>query len=224
MAEKKKEAPIGEILLKDVRLSFADIYKPGKPQKNDDGEMVPGKFKANGLIEKPDTIKDAKRKKLMLENIAKIKEASAAVKKAKWADKQPKLKPEKVFFRDGDLEDWDGYADCFYVSASNPNKPVLITRRKDDKGNWIPAADGEIYSGCYVNMLIRVWAQDNEHGKRVNASLECVQFSRKGEAFSGGGPIDPNEKFLEIEEDEGEALEDGFSEGEEDEDDVAQLV
>lgn len=223
----KKDAPIGEILLKDVRLSFADLYKPGKPQKNDDGEMVPGKFKANGLIEKPDTITDPKRKKLMLENIAKIKAASAAVKEAKWANKQPKLKPEKVFFRDGDLEDWDGYADSFYVSASNANQPVLITRRKDDDGKWIPAAPGELYSGCYVNILIRVWAQDHEkHGKRVNASLECVQFSRKGDPFSGGGPIDPNDKFADIDADDGEALEDGSSEAfDEDEDDaMAQLV
>ena len=225
MAKTEEKKLIGEVLLKDVRLSFADIYKPGKDQKNDKGETVPGKYKANGLIDKPETLDhDPKRKKLMLENIKKIKAAADEVKKAKWADKQPKLKPEMVFFRDGDLEDWDGYADCYYVSANNANKPVLITRRKDDKGNWIEAKPGEIYSGCYVNMLIRVWAQDHaEHGKRVNASLECIQFSRKGEPFSGGAPIDPNEKFAEIEEDEGEALGDGFSEEDED-DEVGQLV
>ena len=35
MAKTEEKKLIGEVLLKDVRLSFADIYKPGKDQKND---------------------------------------------------------------------------------------------------------------------------------------------------------------------------------------------
>lgn len=215
MATAEKEAPIGEVLLTDVRLSFADLFEPGKPQKNDKGEMVPGKFKANALMEKgtPGTKK----------NIAKIQKAADEVKKKKWGDKIPKLKPEKVCLRDGDLEDWEGYAGCFYLSANNKEQPQLITRRKDAKGKWIAAKKGEIYSGCRVNMLVRLWAQDSEeYGKRLNASVEVVQFHAHGEAFGGGAPVDPNEKFAEIEADEGE---DYGGEIEADEDDeVAGLI
>lgn len=32
-------------------------------------------------------------------------------------------------------------------------------------------ADGLVYSGCYVNARIELWAQDNANGKRVNAKL-----------------------------------------------------
>ena len=197
------ETPIGEVLLKNVRLSFADIYKAAKERKDPKtGEMIQGKFKANGLMEKdtPDTNA----------NMKKLKKASEEVKKAKWGEKVPKLKANQVCLRDGNEEDWDGYEGCWYISASNQTPPVLITRRKDRDGKWIPAKPGEIYSGCYVNLLVRLWAQDHpEYGKRLNASLEAVQFVEHGEPFSGGGPIDPNEKFAEIEADDGEDMDAG---------------
>jgi len=195
------DIPLGEVILNNCRLSFADLFKPGKPQKNDKGEMVPGKYKCNLLMEKG--TEDTKK------NLAKLKLANTQVKTDKWGEekKWPKLKPEKVYLRDGDQEDWDGYEGCFYVSANNPNQPVLIDRKKDAKGKWIEltienGGSKLLYSGCYVNAIIRVWAQDNEFGKRVNASIESVQFLRHGEAFSGGAPVDPNGKFEDIEDDE----------------------
>ncbi|MWN55950.1 ssDNA-binding protein, partial [Escherichia coli] len=42
-------------------------------------------------------------------------------------------------------------------------------------------------AGCYVNAVIDIWAQDNNFGKRINASLGGVQFLRDGDAFAGGG-------------------------------------
>ena len=208
------DTPIGEVLLTDVRLSFAEIYKAGKPQKNDAGEMVPGKFRANGLISK--TSKSGKA------NMEKLKKAADEVKAKKWGDKIPKLKADRVCVRDGDQEDWEGYAGHWYISANNPEKPVLITKFKDDNGKWIPAKEGVLYSGCYVNLLVRLWAQDHpDYGKRLNASLEAVQFVRKGEAFGGGGPIDAEDKFASIEADE------GFNMGDDDEDeddDVSDVI
>jgi len=197
-----KEAPIGEVLLKDVRLSFADIYTKSKdrPDKENPGKVIPGQYKANGLIPKDESDKTAMR------NMRLLKEAKARVMEAKWGKNQPKLKPEKICVRDGDLEDYDGYEGMWYISANEQEQPVLITRHKDAKDEWIAAKPGEIYAGCYVNMIVVLWAQDNEHGKRINARLKAVQFNRKGDAFSGSGPINPNEKFAEIEEDEGEEM------------------
>lgn len=206
-----KETPIGEVMLTGVRLSFADLYKPGKPMKNDDGVEV-RKYRASFLLKKNDG------------NWKKILKAADQAKTKLWGedpDKWPKIKADRSCLRDGNEEDWDGYQGMWYLSASNLDQPVLISRHKDDKGKWIPAKDGLLYSGCYVNALVRIWAQDHQkYGKRINASLEVVQFDKKGEAFGGGGPIDVEDKFSAIEADEGFAM----GEDDEDEDDVSGLI
>ena len=195
MAEAKKEL-IGELKLLNVRLSFAELFERPEDRKNKDtGEVIKGKFKANFLMQKGTSETAA--------NMAKAKKASTEAKVAKWgADekKHPKLKPHQVYLRDGDLEDWEGYEGHFYVSANSDEMPVLIDRTKDENGKWeeLTKDNGgtrKLYSGAYVNAIVRVWAQDNEHGKRVNCELKCVQFVRKGEAFSGQRAVDPNESF-----------------------------
>jgi hypothetical protein len=47
---------------------------------------------------------------------------------------------------------------------------------------------GVIYSGCFVNAQIDIWAQDNGFGKRINCTLAGVQFAADGDAFGGGRP------------------------------------
>lgn len=185
---------VGEVILTDVRLSFFNGFQPAKDRTSKAGELIKGKYGANFLLEKGT---DGTKK-----NIAKIRKAGNDAKQKRWGDEKnwPKLKPEKVCLRDGDLEDYDGYEGCFYLSTNNDKKPQIITNRKDKDGKWIEAEEGHKnapYSGCYVNALVRIWAQDNEHGKRLNASVEVVQFLRDGEAFSGAAPVDPNEKFTD---------------------------
>jgi hypothetical protein len=41
--------------------------------------------------------------------------------------------------------------------------------------------------------VVEIWAQDNNYGKRINASLKGVQFVRDGDAFAGGGAASPDE-------------------------------
>lgn len=192
MAEKKEI--VGEVLLRNVRLSFPALFQP-QERESDDGTMRKI-FKANFLIPK---------KGDQFNNVAAIKVASDQAKTKKWGSDQktwPKLKPEKLCLRDGDLEDWDGFAGNYYLSASSPvdRKPQVITNRKDAEGKWVKAEPGNErcpYAGCYVNALVRLWAQDDkEYGKRINASVEIVQFLRDGEAF-GAGPVDANEKFTD---------------------------
>lgn len=194
MAEAKKEL-IGELKLLDVILSFDDLFEKAKDRKGDDGNTIKGKFKANFLMTKgtPGTIA----------NMAKAKKASAEAKAAKWgADekKHPKLKPNLVYLRDGDLENWDGYEGCFYISANSDDQPVLIDRVKDENGKWVEltkenGGSRKLYAGARVNAIVRVWAQDNEHGKRVNAEVKCVQFVGHGTPFSGNRAVNPDEAF-----------------------------
>lgn len=187
MAEKKVD--IGEVKLKNVRLSFAHLFEPQEGKVDDEtGLKGEDKYNCSFLIAK--TSPEGKA------NIAAVKAAAERIKKAKWGDNIPKLKPEKVCLRDGDLEDYDGYEGMAYVSASNTRQPVLIDRKKGKDGKWIKltGSEGLLYSGCYVNGIIRLWAQDNKHGKRVNASLEAVQFLAHGDAF-GARPVDADEAF-----------------------------
>jgi hypothetical protein len=59
-------------------------------------------------------------------------------------------------------------------------------------------ADGVVYSGCYVNGIIDLWAQNNNYGKRINATLLGVQFAGDGEAFSSGGSSASADDFDDI--------------------------
>ena len=186
-----------EVLLKGVRLSYAHVYKP-QEQENDDGSKR-YTYSTVCIISKDDE-----------DQIFAIEDAIDAAKEAKWGDKKnwPKLKADRICLKDGDEEDKDEYIDSMIIraSSSEDNPPQVIKNVRDEDGKWEESRPGgprSVYSGCYANVLIRLWAQDNKYGKRVNASLEVVQFAKKGEAF-GRGPVDPNDRFGdELEDDSG---------------------
>lgn len=75
-----------------------------------------------------------------------------------------------------------GYAGNFYMNASNEIRPQV--RHKN--GAQLQQSDGVIYSGCYADGIVDVWAMDNQWGKRVNCSLLGVVFSKDGEKLAGG--------------------------------------
>ncbi len=204
---------LGEVMLKMVRLSFADLFMPGKDKINKKtGEVIQGRFHANFLMPKQGEYFE----KYTKPNLAKVKAAADEIKTAKWQNKIPIIKPDKLCLRDGNFENWEGYKDHYYLSASNSDMPVLIDREKDENG-WIVltkenGGPKKLYAGAWVNGLVRLWAQDNEHGKRINAELLSVQYVKKGDAFSGRGPVDPNAKFLDaIEEQDDDEPEAGES-------------
>lgn len=132
--------------------------------------------------------------------IAKCKNKAKELLKEK--NKGKPLPSEKHFFRDCEDLGKDVFQNCFVITASNGSKPLVIgTGPKDiitDKDEC------KIYSGCYVNVKIKPWYQDNRYGKRINTELIAVQFAKDGDAL-GGNYIDPNtavEGFDEIEEED----------------------
>ena len=177
MADKK----LGEVILKNVRLSFADIFEA---KAVNDGEP---RYSCNFLIDPEDP------------QIAKIKMAIKDVMQAKWGDNQPKLKAAQFCLRDGSEETWDGYEGMMYVSASNKKRPTVVDRDRSP----LTKDDGKPYSGCYVNAVVRVWAQENQYGKRVNASLEAIQFYKDGDAF-GAAPVKAEDVFDDLGDDFGD--------------------
>jgi hypothetical protein len=55
-----------------------------------------------------------------------------------------------------------------------------------------PGMEGKIYSGCFVNLQVELWAQENNNGKGLRATLMGVQFWGPGDAFGGGRAPDQN--------------------------------
>ena len=119
---------------------------------------------------------------------------------AKWGSKGEKIlakliDDKRVCLKDGNKNTnkegdiYDGFEDMSYVSANNDQKPLLLDRDKTE----LSRADGKPYAGCYVNVSLDIWAQDNSYGQRINASLRGVQFVKDGDAFAGGTPVSDSE-------------------------------
>jgi hypothetical protein len=160
-------------MLQDVRLSFANaLFTPQQVQGQ--GEA---KFSASFLF--PPTHPC----------VAQIKAAMKAAAEAKWGAKAGEVfialkAGDKLALHDGDTKpQYEGYKGNLFINASNKIAPLVIDGNKSP----LKATSGKPYSGCYVIASIELWAQDNQFGKRINATLKGVQFLRDGQRLSGGG-------------------------------------
>ena len=166
----------------NARISFPNIFTA---KANEQGKE---QFSAAFLFE-PDH-----------KGIAALDAVIEEVGKAKWGAKWPAVKKEltaggKLLVHNGDSKaSLAGYEGNLFFNAYNTVRPLVIDRDKTP----LVAADGKPYSGCYVNVQIDVWAQDNSYGKRINAQLRGIQFVKDGEAFSGGGTSADASDFEEI--------------------------
>lgn len=174
------------IQLNNVRLSFPALFKAKAFQKDQEP-----KFSATVLLEKEANAKQ----------IEKIRAGIKAVAEEKWgAGKVPKAM--KPCLHDGaEKEELEGYGSgVMFLSASNAKRIPVVNRDLTP----LTEDDGKPYAGSYVNVSIRLWAQDNEYGKRVNAQLRAVQFVMDGEAF-GDKPADPTKEFSNLGSDDSES-------------------
>lgn len=164
-----------EIKLENVRLSFPALFRP-KVVQGSDSEP---RYSASLLLSKKD---DAQQ-------IDKLRTACQAVLKSQWPTKTPA--GIKFCVHDGAEKDYDGYGpEIIFVSASSTIRPPVV----DEFVAPIAEDSGKLYAGCYVNVILRLWAQDNQFGKRINAQLKAVQYAAEGEAF-GDKPVDPASVF-----------------------------
>ena len=172
-----------KVHLKDVRISFANIFEPKQVQGQGDA-----KFSASFIFPRSHPAAAELTKAL----------TDAATEKwgAKAGDVLKALKAgDRLCVHDGDAKaDNEAYLGNLFVNASNKTRPLVIGPNREP----LVAADGKPYSGCYVNAIVEVWPQDNQFGKRINASLLGVQFLRDGERLSGGG-VAAAEDFQAIE-------------------------
>lgn len=162
------------IKIKNARLSFPSLFKTelfgGKPT---------GKYAATLILDKEVHAKE----------ITLIKKATNDLMMETFKGKIPS---DKLALKDGDESGRPEYAGAYTIKATTIKRPTIIDRDKTP----LVEDDGKPYSGCYVNAIISLWAQNNEFGKRINGNLMGIQFYKDGEAF-GTGPIDVSSEFEE---------------------------
>lgn len=171
-----------KVTLSNVRLSFPHLFVP---QKSTDGNSE--NYNCTAIIEPGSA------------NAKALAKAVEQVASDKWGAKADSIltelrKKDKVCYRESEKTNqsgdvYAGFEDMHWLSCSDKVRPTVIDRDKSP----LTAADGKPYGGCYVNLIVDVWPQDNQHGKRINASLKGVQFVKDGDAFSGGGAASVDE-------------------------------
>lgn len=169
------------ITLNNVRLSFPALWEP---RKGPDATSKPA-YQAAFILDKKDNA----------EEIAAVKAAIAAIVKDSFKGKQP----PKIALRDGaEKPDVDGYGETvMFINSRSDKRPHVIGRKMEQ----LAESDGKPYAGCYVNASIRLWAQDNQYGKRINAQLRAVQFVKDGDEF-GDSAVDVNKEFKPLDEED----------------------
>jgi len=163
-----------KFILKNVRLSFPSLFQP----EVYGGEST-GKYAATLILDKEVHAKE----------IALIKKATNDMMIATFKGKIPS---DQLALKDGDESGRPEYAGAYTIKVATKKRPTVVDRDKSP----LVEEDGKPYSGCYVNAVIGLWAQDNKFGKRINGNLFGVQFFKDGEAF-GSGPIDVSGDFEE---------------------------
>ena len=160
------------IRLDRVRLSFPALFK------RETFEGKEGKFAATALIPKTD-----KATKSLLDA-----EIARAIKESKV-----KVPAANICLRDGDDVDREGYEGMWSLKASSNNRVTV----KNRDNSPLTEDDEVLYPGCWVNMIIGFWVQNNAWGKKVNANLYGVQFVADDEEFGSGRP-DVDDVFEDV--------------------------
>lgn len=166
----------GTIVIKNVRLSYPHLFKAWA--KNPDKETP--KYSARFLMDKK-------------AHAADIKALGQHLNKLMQDNFKGRIPADKLFMRDGAGSAKPEQENAWMISASESRRPDVRNRDK----SLIVEEDDIVYAGCYVNALIRPWAQNNIHGKRLNANLLAVQFVRDGDRFGAERP-DVDEAFGDI--------------------------
>ena len=178
------------IYLSNVRVSFPQLVEP-KKTTNEKGEVRTA-WSADFILP-PDSqqYKQVMQQYMTLAS-EKWKERAQTIMQMIQADRKSRCYgngAEKV--NKTTLLPYDGYEGNAYVSAISNRQPQMIQPNGQpvDASNSMAyqAIARGVYGGCYVNAAIRLWLQENTHGRVVRCDLVAIQFSKDGDAFGGGG-------------------------------------
>ena len=88
------------------------------------------------------------------------------------------------------MEPLEGYAGMVCITAKKDRQPQLIglDGLAVDPENTMQtqAIARKLYGGCYVNVAVKPWLQDNKYGKGVRCDFVAIQFAKDGPPFGEG--------------------------------------
>lgn len=179
---------MAKVKLQNTRGAFLSIFEPSSVGDSE-AKAYGGRFildpKANAV--------DVKNIEDTIALVAKDKwgaKAEAILKKL-YADGKVCFSKEEYCNKNGDV--YDGFEGMYHIGMRTPEEkeaPTIVNK----KGFRVrQGEEGAPYSGCYMNVIGDIWAQDNQYGRRINCSLSGAQFFRDGAAFGGGRPASLDE-------------------------------
>lgn len=168
---------MGTVVLKNVRLSFPDLFKVGTPPAGSTSEP---KFGGQFIFDKESEAFARAQAEVIKVATEKFGKNALAIISELAKDKVCLRKGNSNLDKAGEVR--NGYKDMSYITARNKVRPIVVDRDKTP----LIEADGKPYGGCYVNVSVDIYAHDKPGlGKRVDATLLAVQFVGDGESFGG---------------------------------------
>ena len=176
-----------ELYIANARVSFANgLYKASAFEAGQEE-----KYGADFIITDTAQVYEVKPDGTKVKTT--LKAAELAVANDAWKGKGTTvledLEASKKAYRNGNKrknkngEVYEGYEGNWYITAKNKTRPTLLDAQRQP----VTEEDGTIYSGCYVNVRLSLYANTKPATKGVFAGLKGVQFAGHGDAFGGGG-------------------------------------
>jgi len=171
-----------KLMLKNVRLSYANLFEP---RENQSGHL---RYSTALLI--PKDHPQVKAIKAAINDEGETKFGK------KWASMVKKNGlPLHDADEDGKADDNVEYEGNYYINTSSKRKPQVVDRQVQ------PILDeSEIWSGCFCNVSIAVFAFEVPENKGVSFGLNNVQLVKEGDRL--GGAANADEEFEQVEGDD----------------------
>ena len=153
----------GSVLVENVRLSYPHALVPqsGGVDKVT-GKAIPPSYSATGLLDKKTHGQAMRLLKRLIDEIL--------------AEKKVSVKADFKFLRDGNASGKDDYLNQWTVSAREKETRPPSVRDVDGRTKLGKSDAEKLYGGCWGNILLKPWFQNNSLGKRVNANLIAIQI------------------------------------------------
>ena len=199
------------VMLKDVRLSFPKLDEPeyfqGTKQREGDKRRWSASFHVGPQSTAYKTDANGKALEVPSPAKARIDALLREVAQGQWAIKFESIllnllpDPKGCCWQDGARKETPGVWILSSHRTEDKGRPIVLDNDKSPiykaDGTVYPEKAGRIYSGCYVNAHVELWAQDNKAGKGLRAGLLGIQRLRDGDAF-GGGHAPVADAFAEV--------------------------
>ena len=165
--------------IKEARLSFPNVLQ-ARSQNNG-----PPKFNANFIVDQ--NSQEWAEAMQLVGQVAQDKWQQHAQNILNMIQGDKRLRcygsgNEKVSQQTGEI--YEGFKEpgVCWLSASSANPPQLRNAANEEV-NAMTGANTLFVGGNYVSGLIRLWPQENEHGRAIRAELVGIQYLREGEHF-----------------------------------------